>query len=302
MTGRLAVLGSTGLLGPAVVDHFNAAGWVVIEGRRPGVDAADPRSVGQWLGAAAPDVLLVCAAMTGGVADNLARPADFMARNLAIATASLVTARAFKGLRVIYCSSAAAYGDPAPEPLREADLGGWPAESSHPGYGAAKLAGAQLCQLVRRQDSADWCALMLGNLYGLDPRQRGERANVIPALVGRFREARRIGADSVSVWGTGAARRSFLHVRDAARALALVLDVGLPEDGVLNLAGAREVSIADLASKVARACRFDGEIIFDAGKPDGRSSRRLDLTRLTAMGFEEVVALEDGLEALAAAH
>ncbi|MFN3856348.1 MAG: NAD-dependent epimerase/dehydratase family protein [Caulobacter sp.] len=299
---RLALLGSGGLLGPALVAHFEGAGWRVDAPGREEVDAGREDAVLDWLARISPDALIIAAAETGGVADNLARPADLFGSNLAIAASALSAARKAAVPRVLYCGSSTAYGDNAPTPLREEWLGLWPAESSHPGYGTAKLAGALYARAIRQQDGQDVCAVLLGNLYGPDARRRGARANVIPALIDRMLEAVASGARQVEIWGSGRPRRSFLHVADAALAFERLLAGPTPDDGAINLGSVREVTIAELAGLIASATGFAGELIFDASRPEGRDARSLDVSRLGALGFAERISLEEGLRGCVAAR
>ncbi len=295
LTGaRVWVAGHRGMVGSAIVRRLADEPVQVLTVGRDHVDLRDRAAVDAWMKAERPDVVVLAAAKVGGIWANNNFPVDFLYDNLAIETAVIPAAHAAGVKKLLMLGSACIYPRLAPQPMREEDLLGGPLEPTNEWYAIAKIAGLKLCQAYRRQYGADFISLMPNNLYGPGDNYHPEHSHVPAGLIRRMDEARRAGAPSVSVWGTGTPRREFLFVEDLADACVHVLKTYSGEIA-LNVGSGQEVSIGEFARLVAEAVGYQGELVFDTSRPDGAPRKLLDVSRLTALGWTASTPLREGL-------
>lgn len=242
-----------------------------------------------------PDLVIHLAARVGGIGANMARPADLYLQNLLMGTFVLDAARRHATPKTVVVGTICSYPKHTPVPFSEDSLwDGYPEETNAP-YGIAKL--AQLVQLQANRSQYGQCAiyLMPTNLYGPGDKFHPSVSHVIPALIKKCVDAKRLGADHIDVWGTGAASREFLYVDDAANGILLAAE-SYDDDGPVNLGTDEERPIRDLVEMIAQLVGFEGEIRWDSSKPDGQPRRRVDPSRAQKFfGFEAAVRFEDGL-------
>jgi GDP-L-fucose synthase len=289
----VTVTGGAGFLGSAVVRDLTALGADVRVVRSADFDLRDPRAARAAVDGA--DTVIHLAANVGGIGFNRANPAPLVYDNL------MMTANIFEGCRdagvgkLVSACTVCAYPKSIDAPFSEDDLwSGYPEESNAP-YGLAKKMMLVLSDAYRRQYGFDSCAPVVANLYGPNDNFDLENSHVIPAMIRKFVEAIDRGEPTVTLWGTGNPSREFLYVDDAARGLLLAAE-RLETSDPVNLGVGRETRIRDLAELIAQLAGFEGEIVWDASRPDGQPKRFLDVTRARElMGFEATVALEDGL-------
>ncbi len=293
-TGRCVVVtGGAGFLGSAVVRDLQALDADVRVTRSADHDLRDPRAARAAVDGA--DAVIHLAANVGGIGFNRANPAPLVYDNL------MMTANIFEGCRdagvgkLVSACTVCAYPKFVAAPFKEDDLwDGYPEESNAP-YGLAKKMMLVLSDAYRRQYGFDSCAPIVANLYGPNDNFDLESSHVIPAMIRKFVEAVRRGDETVTLWGTGNPSREFLYVDDAARGLLLAVE-HLNVSEPMNLGVGVETTIRELAEQIARLTGFDGEIVWDASRPDGQPKRYLDVSRARELiGFEARVALEDGL-------
>jgi GDP-L-fucose synthase len=293
---RIVVTGGAGFLGREVCACLEARGCRdIFVPRSADYDLVDVERVRALYRDARPEVVIHLAAVVGGIGANRKNPARFFYENLMMGV-QLIHEAHLAGLeKFVTVGTICAYPKFAPVPFREEDLWeGYPEETNAP-YGLAKKMLLVQGQAYRQQYGIDAIYLLPVNLYGpgdnFDPRS----SHVIPALIKKFVDAREARADHVVAWGDGSPTREFLHVRDAAAGIVLAAE---RYDGPLpiNLGTGREIAIKDLAEKVARLCRFEGEIVWDTSKPNGQPRRRLDTSRAEALlGFSAQIGLDEGL-------
>ena len=289
------VAGHAGMVGAAVARALDGAGAQVLTAPWPGIDLRRQAQAEEWLAAERPDAVVLAAARVGGILANDAQPAEFLYDNLAIATAVIEGARRAGVGRLLFLGSSCIYPREAPRPIPESALLAGPLEPTNQWYAVAKIAGVKLCQAYRRQYGCDYVAAMPCNLYGPGDRFDAERAHVIPGLMRRMHEARRTGAATFAVWGSGAPRREFLHVDDLAAAAVRLLERYSGETPV-NVGAGADVTVAQLAQTLRTVTGYGGELVFDRSKPDGTPQKLLDSARMRALGWRPEIALEDGLE------
>jgi len=236
----------------------------------------------------------MAAARGGGIGANASAPADFIRDNLAMAGNVIEGAHRADVERLLFLGSSCIYPRDAAQPILEEALMTGPLEKTNEAYAIAKIAGLKLCEFYRAQYGRKYIAAMPTNLYGPYDLFDAEKSHVIPAMMMKFIAAKAVGASHVTVWGTGAPRREFLHVDDLARALIVMMG-RYDGAGPVNIGSGEEISIADLAAQMKRVTGFTGAIAFDASKPDGTPRKFLDSSKIRAMGWAPAISLEDGL-------
>jgi len=292
---RIFVAGHRGLVGSAVVRALESLGCPEILTRsRAELDLTDQAAVRRFMSQERPQAVILAAAKVGGIHANDAYPAEFIWNNCIIQCNVIDAAYRAGVVKLIFLGSSCIYPKLAPQPMLEEHLLTGPLEPTNQWYAVAKIAGIKTCQAYRRQYGFDAVGLMPTNLYGPGDNFDLVNSHVLPALMRRFHEAKLAGADSVTVWGTGEARREFLHVDDCARAILFCLENYHGED-ILNVGSGLDVTIRELAETVARVVGYQGELVFDASKPDGAPRKLLDVSRLRALGWTASIGLEEGM-------
>lgn len=285
------------MVGSAVCRALQAHGCEqVITAPRSELDLTDQHAVFDFFSRHRPQVQVICAAVVGGIVANDSYPADFIGKNLMMQTNLLEAARRFGCGKTLFMASSCIYPRDTAQPMREEQLLGGALEPTNQWYAVAKIAGVKMGQAYRRQHGLDVVSLLPTNLYGSGDNFDLENAHVIPALMRRFHEAKAANAPQVSVWGSGRARREFMYVEDLAAAALFVLRLPQCEE-MLNVGSGEEVTIAELAQRMKDTVGFDGEVVFDATRPDGTPRKWVDGARLAALGWRAQTPLAQGLSA-----
>ncbi|MDQ3068400.1 MAG: GDP-L-fucose synthase [Acidobacteriota bacterium] len=308
---RIYVAGHRGLVGSAIQRNLIARGIApesIVARTHAELDLVDARGVDAFFAAEKPAYVYLAAAKVGGIHANNTYPADFIRDNLAVQTNVIDAAHRHGVRRLLFLGSSCIYPRLAPQPLSEDSLLTGPLEPTNRPYALAKIAGIEMCWSYNRQFGTQFLAVMPTNLYGPGDNYHPQNSHVIPALIRRFHEAKVGGAADVTIWGTGRSLREFMYVDDMADACVHIMT--LPDeqyrsllaadrnDGpapVVNIGVGRDITIADLATLVARTVGFTGKILYDATKPDGTPRKLLDCGRLTGLGWQATASLERGL-------
>lgn len=291
----VVVTGGSGFLGRHLVRELSDAGAVVWAPSHEEYDLTRQVPALDLLYGYRADLLVHCAAKTGGIGAAVSQPATFFYDNLVMGVNVLEAARRAKVKRVVLVGSACSYPALAPVPLSEASLWDGRPEASHAPYGLAKRALSTMAEVYRQQYGLDVVVPLLANLYGPGDDFDPATAHVIPATVRRMCEAVRDGSSEVTMWGDGSPTREFLYVEDAARGLRVVCEC-YDGDSPINLGTGVDISIENLSRLVAAATRFYGTIKWDASKPGGQRRRCLDVTRARALGWDSRVSLAVGID------
>ena len=300
------VAGHSGMVGSAILRRLMARGVDgIITRSHAELDLTDQAAVARFMRAERPEVVILAAARVGGIHANDSFPADFIRDNLLIACNVIGEARAAGVQRLLQLGSSCIYPREAAQPMREEALLTGTLEPTNEPYAIAKIAAIKLCESCNRQHGTDYRSVMPTNLYGPGDNFHPRDSHVLPALIRRFDEARRVGRNEVVIWGSGSPRREFLHVDDMAAAALFVLDLPKPAlDAVtrpmlshINVGSGEEVSILDLARLVAETVGYEGLIATDPSKPDGAPRKLLDSGRLRALGWQPRIGLREGLAA-----
>lgn len=293
---RIYVAGHRGMVGAALVRRLASEGCTVLTAGRADVDLKRQAEVEAWVAAQQPDAVIVAAAKVGGILANDSLPADFLYDNLMI-EANLVEASHRAGVeKLLFLGSSCIYPRLAPQPMREDSLLTGPLEPTNEWYAVAKIAGIKLAQAYRKQHGCDFISGMPTNLYGPGDNYDLNTSHVLPALMRKAHEAKLAGADHITIWGTGAPLREFLHADDCADACVFLMKSYSGAEHV-NIGSEAELSILDLARQVCEAVGFTGAIHTDPSKPDGTPRKLMDSAKLRALGWRPRIGLREGLRA-----
>jgi len=295
---RIYVAGHTGLVGSALWRRLEGAGHTHLIGRDlDALDLTDPAATDAFFAAERPEYVFVAAAKVGGIHANDTYPADFIRVNLQIETNVLQAAHRHGVRKLLFLGSSCIYPKHAPQPMREDHLLTGPLEPTNDAYALAKIAGIVMCHSYNRQHGTRFIAAMPTNLYGPGDNFDLQTSHVLPAMIRKLHEAKERG-EPVSLWGSGSPRREFLYVDDLADALVFLMDHFEPtgRDVFLNVGVGEDLTIRELAERVARTVGFTGEIRWNPGMPDGTPRKLLDVSRLHALGWRAGTSLDQGLQ------
>lgn len=298
------VAGHRGMVGSAIVRQLKTQGCQrIITRTHAELDLTSQHDVRAFMQAEKPDVVILAAAKVGGIHANNSYPAEFIYENLMMEANIIHQAHAVGVQKLLFLGSSCIYPRLAPQPMPENCLLTGTLESTNEPYAIAKIAGIKLCESYNRQYGRDYRSVMPTNLYGTNDNFHPENSHVLPALMRRFHEAAQSGAEVVTIWGTGTPMREFLHVDDMAAASLFVLGLDgtsyaentEPMLSHINVGTGTDVTIRELAEKMAAVTSFTGRIEFDSSKPDGTPRKLMNVSRLARMGWSASISLDEGL-------
>lgn len=290
----VVVAGYTGLAGSAIANAFEQAGQDVFGINRGVVDLLNFDQTNQFLNDLKPSLVIDAAARVGGIGANNSHPVEFLEDNVRIQANLMHASHNANVKRFVFLGSSCIYPRDCQQPIKEEYLMTGPLEATNSAYAIAKIAGIELVNSYRKQYGHNWISLMPTNLYGPRDNFHLDNSHVLPALIRRFVEAVEAGAREVMVWGSGSPKREFLHVDDLAQAVLLTsqsYDSALH----LNIGTGEDLSILELATKIAQISGFKGEILWNKSKPDGTPRKVLDVSRIKQLGWSPRVTLEGGI-------
>jgi GDP-L-fucose synthase len=293
---RVFVAGHRGLVGSAICRRLREQGYrQLITVPRTAVDLCNQEQVDRFFRHTRPEFVFLAAAKVGGIVANSSYPAAFIRDNLLIQALTIDACHRYGVRKLQLLGSSCIYPRRTPQPIREEQLLTGPLEPTNAPYAIAKIAGIMMGQAYRRQYGLQVISLMPTNLYGPGDNFHPEHSHVIPGLIGKFDKAKREGADSVRLWGTGRPRREFLHVDDLASACELTMKV-YDEPEPLNVGSGRDVTIRELAETIRDVTGYTGEMCWDLERPDGTPRKLLESSRLRGLGWKPEVQLRNGLD------
>jgi len=291
---RVFVAGHRGMVGSALVRRLADTNCEIITVERRDVDLRRQAETENWLAQARPDVVFMAAATVGGILANDTRPGEFLYDNVVIAANVIEASRRVDVKKLLFLGSSCIYPRLAPQPIPEDALLTGPLEPTNQWYGIAKIAGLKMCAAYRRQYGCDFISAQPTNLYGPHDNYDLLGSHVAAALLVKIHSAKVRDAPDVEVWGTGRPRREFLHVDDLADALVFLMENYSGEQQI-NIGWGRDLTIAELATTVAEVVGYTGKFRYATEKPDGVPQKLLDVSRLTAMGWQPRIPLRQGL-------
>jgi GDP-L-fucose synthase len=291
---RVWVAGHRGMVGQALVRRLEREGCEVLTVDRRALDLRRQDETEKWIDAHRPQIVFLAAATVGGILANDTRPAEFLYDNLLIEANVIEAARRAGVEKLLALGSSCIYPREAPQPMHEDSLLTGALEPTNQWYALAKISALKLCQAYRRQYSVDFISAMPTNLYGPGDKFDLTSGHVVPALLRKTHEAELRGEPTVPVWGTGRPRREFLHVDDCADALVHLMLHYSGEDHI-NIGTGSDVTIRELTELIGRVVGYRGRYAFDSSRPDGSPQKRLNVSRINALGWRATIDLEAGL-------
>jgi len=302
---RIFVAGHRGLAGGAILRRLEGAGYSnVLRRTRAELDLADAGACARFFARENPEYVFLAAAKVGGIAANQAAPAEFIAQNLAIEMNVIDNAWRHGVKRLVFLGSSCVYPRDCPQPIREEYLLTGPVEATNQAYAVAKIAGVEMCGAYNEQYGTQFVCASPTNLYGIGDNYDLQTCHVLPALIRKAHEAKRRGARSITVWGTGRPRRELMLSDDLADACVLLATTAWerlmaaapgPRLPLFNVGTGEDISIAEIARKVLATVGFDGTLEWDASKPDGTPRKVLDVSRMAALGWRARTSFDQGI-------
>jgi len=292
---KIFVAGHRGMVGSALVRRLEAEGFTnVLKRDRSQLDLTDESAVAKFFADEPPDVVVVAAAKVGGIKANNEYPVEFLLENLRIQNNIIRSAFEAGVRKLLFLGSSCIYPKFAPQPIPETALLTGPLEPTNEAYAIAKIAGIKLCQAYAREYGATFISVMPTNLYGPNDSFDLETSHVLPALLRKAHDAKTRNENKLIVWGTGKPRREFLHVDDLASACLLLLEkYDSPE--IVNIGCGEDITVRELAELICDVVGFNGELVWDATKPDGTPRKLLDITKIRALSWQPTIPLRQGI-------
>ena len=291
----ILVAGATGLAGSAIVRELTRIGKPVVGISSKDVDLLDRDATFNYLNKLKPNAVIDAAAKVGGISANNNYPVEFLSENIRIQTNLIDAAHSAKVEKFVFLASSCVYPKNCPQPIKEEYVLTGPLESTNSAYAMAKLAGIELIKAYRKEFGHRWISVMPTNLYGPNDNFDLESSHVFPALIHKFIEAKKSNADSVKLWGTGKPKREFLHVDDLAKAIIVCLD-NYDADEQINIGTGIDLTVAELAEKIAKSTGFLGCINWDVAREDGTPQKVLDIQKITNLGWKPTINLDQGIK------
>jgi GDP-L-fucose synthase len=294
---KIFVAGHNGMVGSAILHSLEKEKkYDLITIDRKNLDLRNKEAVAAFLQKTKPDTIILSAAKVGGILANSTYPADFIFDNLEIELSVTKAAFEEKIDRFLFLGSSCIYPKECPQPMREEYLLSGYLEPTNEGYAIAKIVGIKMLESLFKQHGFKSISIMPCNLYGPHDSFDLKNSHVLSALVRKFCDAVENKQEEVSIWGTGNARREFMYVEDLAEAVKLVLEKAEFDSSIINAGVDYDVSIKELARKIAQQTGFTGKMVFDTSKPDGTMKKLLESSKIKKLGFTPGTNLEEGIK------
>ncbi len=294
---KILILGSTGMVGSSIYRSLTSRGYLnILAPKRSELNLFNIKEVREYFSDNDIDLILLCAAKVGGIKANSEFKADFIYENLQIQN-NVINNAYISGINeLIFFGSSCIYPRNCDQPIKEEYLLNGPLEKTNDAYAIAKIAGIKMCQSYNSQYGLNYKSIMPTNLYGPGDNYDLNNSHVIPAIIRKTHEAIINKEDSITLWGSGNARRDILHVDDLAEASLCVLENIKKCDDIINVGSGTDYSIKDLAKIVKKCLQYDGEYIFDHSMPDGTPRKLLDNKKISALGWSPKINLLEGIK------
>ncbi|MFZ2072720.1 MAG: GDP-L-fucose synthase [Minisyncoccia bacterium] len=295
-TSKIYVAGHNGLVGSAIVRTLKKKGYTNLLLRtRKELNLLDQKAVEKFFFKEKPEYVFLAAAKVGGIMANKTYPADFIYENIVVESNIIHSSYVNKIKKLLFLGSVCIYPKFTPTPVKEESLLTGPLEPTNKPYALAKIAGINMCQSYNNQYGTNFISIMPTNLYGPNDNFDLNNSHVLPALMRKFYEAKEKGLKEVTVWGTGKARREFMHVDDLADACVFLMNK-YNQSEIINIGLGSDQTIKTSANLIKKITEFKGKIVWDTSKPDGTPKRRLDVKKIHTLGWKHKIGLEEGLK------
>lgn len=296
LDSKVYLAGHTGMVGSSILRTLKNRGYsdiIVIDSKT--LNLTNQTAVFDFFSKSKPDIVILAAAKVGGIQANIDNPATFLLDNLQIQN-NVIEASFKNGVKkLVFLGSSCIYPRESPQPMKEEYLLTGKLEPTNEGYAIAKIAGIKLLEGMYKQYGFSSISLMPCNLYGPNDSFDLKHSHVLSSLVKRFTDTVQGNLESITLWGTGIARREFMHVDDLSSAVVFMIENYNSPD-FINIGWGDDISIKELAIKIAQKTGYKGQILWDASKPEGMLRKCMDVSRMKEMGFSPNIKLDDGIE------
>lgn len=293
---RVLMLGGAGMVGRNIAEHAGARRWDLLRPTRADLDLERQDAVSAFMRDVRPDVVIHAAGLVGGIHANLARPVDFLVRNVDMGRHVIMGAHASGVPRLINLGSSCMYPRSGLHPWREDQVLSGELEPTNEGYALAKIFSTRLCMYLRQQEPGlDYRTLIPCNQYGRYDHFEADRSHLVAAALLKVHCAKRAGATAVEIWGDGTARREFMDAADLADAVVRMVDGGSDAPALMNIGLGHDHAVNDYYAAAARAVGWQGDFTHDLSRPVGMQRKLVDVTRQTAWGWAPQRTLDEGM-------
>ena len=295
-SAKIYVAGSNGMVGSAIVRTLEAKGYsnIVVKSSKE-LDLKNQQAVRDFFSQEQPEYVFLAAAKVGGIHANNTYPATFIYDNIMIQSNVIQAAYDFNVKKLLFLGSSCIYPKFAPQPIKEEYLLTGSLEPTNEAYAIAKIAGLKMCQFYKQQYGCNFISAMPTNLFGVNDNFNLENSHVLPALLRKFIEAKQNNKQEVTIWGSGTPKREFLFVDDLAEACLFLME-NYNGNETVNIGTGEDVSIKELAETIMKIVGFEGNLIFDASKPDGAPRKLLNVSKINTLGWKHQTNLEEGIQ------
>lgn len=292
---KIYVAGHNGMVGAAICRALKKEGYTNLIGKSSkALDLRNQEDINAYISEEKPEVIIDAAAVVGGILANNEHPYEFLMYNMQIQNNLIYAAHNFNVEKFIFLGSSCIYPKFASQPINENSLLTDALEPTNQWYAIAKISGVKLCEAIRKQFNKDFVSLMPTNLYGPFDNFDLKTSHVLPAMIRKFHEAKQNNNEDVMLWGSGNPMREFLHVDDMAKAVVFAVENKLP-DNLYNVGTGKDITISDLAKLIQKTVGHQGEIKWDASKPDGTPRKLLDVSKINDLGWKAEIDLHSGI-------
>lgn len=293
---KIYVAGHRGMVGSAIVRKLQQKGYCNILTRTSSeLDLRDQSATADFFALEKPVYVFLAAAKVGGIVANNTYRADFLYDNLAIQNNVIHNSYLNEVKKLMFLGSSCIYPKLAPQPLKEEYLLTGLLEETNEPYAIAKIAGIKMCEAYRDQYGCNFISVMPTNLYGFNDNYHAENSHVLPALIRKFHDAKISNIDAVTIWGSGEPKREFLFADDLADACFFLMK-SYDDKELINIGTGQDLTIRELALLIKKTVAFQGNLVFEADKPDGTPRKLMDVTKLHNMGWKHKTTLKEGLK------
>lgn len=294
-TSKIFIAGHRGMVGSAIYRNLVHNGYTNLVTRTSSeLDLRDQAQVRQFFAEQKFDYVFLAAAKVGGIVANNIYRANFLYDNLQIQNNVIHHSYLTGVKKLLFLGSSCIYPKMAEQPLKEEYLLTGPLETTNEAYAIAKIAGVKMCDAYRAQYSCNYISVMPTNLYGFNDNYHPQNSHVLPAMIKKFHEAKESNAPSVTIWGSGTPKREFLFADDLASACYFLM-MNYSQPGVINIGTGEDLSIMELAEMIKKEIGYEGEISYDASKPDGTPRKLMDVSKLHKAGWKHTIDLPEGI-------
>jgi GDP-L-fucose synthase len=290
----ILVAGGTGLVGSAIVRELKRVNEDFVGISSKDIDLLDRNKTFEFIRNLKPLAIIDSAAKAGGIGGNNSYPVEFLSENLQIQSNLMDAAHAAKVPKFVFLGSSCIYPRDCAQPMKEEYLLTGELEQTNSAYAIAKIAGLELIKSYRKEYGHKWISVMPTNMYGPNDNFDLKNGHVLPALIRKFIEAKETSSGQVTLWGSGAPLREFMHADDFAKAVLVCMEK-YDDSQQINVGSGHEVSIRDLADKISKVVGFSGEISWDSSKPDGMMRKILDSSKIANLGWKPLISLDQGI-------